>query len=96
MKKIYSKPSLEIELYEMSADIAANCGDRVNLGPEAPGYEICSDYSNDKNPGFGGDDDFEFFSLYTARDLGGTPFYADGAANCDCYYSSGGGNYFTS
>lgn len=94
MKKIYSKPVLEIEVYEMSADIAANCGNKVNLGPEAPGHEPCSDYTD--GPGFGGDDDFEFFSLYTTKSAGGTPFYSDGSADCDCYYNSGGAAYFTS
>ena len=95
MKKSYSKPIVEIEVYEMNADIASNCGDKVNLGPEAPGHTICEDYKG-SNPGFGGDNDFEFFTLYTTRSTGGTPFYSDGSAGCDCYYNSGGATYFTS
>lgn len=91
MKKVYSKPVIEIEVYEMSADIAANCGEKVTLGPEAPGYKVCGEFET----GFGGDDDFTSFSLYTTRN-GGTPFYENGAANCNCYYNSGGGMYFTS
>ena len=86
MKKVYSKPILEIEVYEMNADIAANCGNRVTLGPEAPGKVTCDEFK----------DAFEVFSLYTTRSTAGTPFYSDNSANCDCYYSSGGSTYFTS
>lgn len=85
MKKVYSKPLVEIEVYEMNADIASNCGRTVSLGPEAPGKTVCEEF----------EDAFEVFSLYGARSVG-TPFYSDGAANCDCYYSSGGAVYFTS
>lgn len=86
MKKVYSKPVVEIEVYEMNTNIAANCGAPVSLGPEAPGKVTCEEFK----------DAFEVFSLRNARAVGGTPFYDDGAANCDCYYSSGGGTYFTS
>lgn len=85
MKKAYSKPLLEIEVYELNTNIAANCGSKVSFGPEAPGKEVCDEFK----------DAFEVFSL-DARAVGGTPFYDDGAAHCDCYYSSGGGLYFTS
>ena len=85
MKKAYSKPLLEIEVYELNTNIAANCGSKVSLGPEAPGKVVCDEFK----------DAFEVFSLY-ARTTAGTPFYDDGSANCDCYYSSGGGLYFTS
>lgn len=86
MKKVYSKPTLEIEVYEMSSNIAHNCGSIVTLGPEAPGKDICKEF----------EDAWDVFSLKSTRATGGTPFYSDGAANCDCYYSSGGGIYFTS
>lgn len=76
---------MEIEVYKLNTDIAANCGETVTLGPEAPGKVICDEFK----------DAFEVFSLGT-RAASGTPFYDDGAANCDCYYSSGGGIYFTS
>lgn len=89
MKKMYSKPTLEIEVYEMSADFAANCGTVVTLGPEATGITPCAEFKK----GFGDDDDF---GLYSLRNSAGKPFYSDGSANCDCYYSSGGGTYFTS
>lgn len=86
MKKTYSKPVVVIEVYEMNTDIAANCGQVLTLGPEAPGYMICDEFKG----AFGDDDDFATFSLRN------TPFYEDGAANCDCYYTSGGKGYFTS
>lgn len=87
MKKLYTKPMIEIESYVLSDAIAAGCGKSVSLGPEAPGYTICDEFK----------DAFEVMSVNPkARTSGGTPFYADGAANCDCYYSSGGGIYFTS
>ena len=85
MKKAYSKPLLEIEVYELNTNIAANCESKVSLGPEAPGRVVCDEFK----------DAFEVFSLY-ARTKAGTPFYSDGAVSCDCYYSSGGGWYFTS
>ena len=91
MKKVYSKPTIEIEVYEMSADIASTCQTTVSLGPGAYDKPVCEEFDNS----FGDDDDFEFFSLYITRS-GGTPFYEDFTANCDCYYSAGGGIYFTS
>lgn len=90
MKKSYAKPLIEIESYELSASIAQSCVNPINLGPEAPGKDTCSAF----------DDSFEVFSfipgvgIQTAEN--GTPFYNDGAAECNCYYSSGGGLYFTS
>lgn len=89
MKKIYAKPMIEIETYELSASIAASCGSKVSLGPEAPGKTVCSEF----------EDAFDMFAFIPGvgiQSTGGTPFYSDGAANCDCYYSSGGGVYFTS
>ena len=85
-KKIYSKPLVEIEVYELNASIASNCGNTVSLGPEAPGKTTCDEFK----------DAFEVFSISPYALTNGTPFYSDGAANCDCYYSSGGGSYFTS
>ena len=89
MKKIYAKPMIEIETYELSASIAASCGSKVSLGPEAPGKTVCSEF----------EDAFDMFAFIPGvgiQSTGGTPFYSDGSANCDCYYSSGGGLYFTS
>ena len=81
---------MEIEVYELNTDIAANCGLTVNLGPGVlgdPDKQLCSDYK--------GAFDVVTFNL-SAQAEGITPFYADGAANCDCYYTSGGHGYFTS
>lgn len=89
MKKAYSKPVIEIEAYELSASIASSCGSKVTLGPEAPGKTTCEEFK----------DAFEVFAVIPGvgiQSTGGTPFYSDGSANCDCYYSSGGGLYFTS
>lgn len=89
MKKKYEKPVIEIEAYVLSAAIASNCGETVSLGPEAPDKTVCDEFK----------DGFEVLSINPGLNVmstGGTPFYTDGAANCDCYYSSGGGIYFTS
>lgn len=92
MRKVYSKPSIEIEVYELNAAIAANCGTRISFGPgaeERPDLEVCKEFEGAfdvvwLNPGA---------SVFST---GHTPFYADGAANCDCYYTSGNNGYFTS
>lgn len=86
MKKVYSKPMLEIEVYELNANIAANCGNTVSLGPEAPGHEICDEFK----------DAFDVVTYGLLSTENRTPFYSDGSANCDCYYSSGGAGFFTS
>ena len=90
MKKEYMKPYVEVEVYELDAAIAANCGQVISLGPEAPGKVVCEEF----------EDAFEVdgFSVrpYASINSGGTPFYADGSAHCDCYYSSGSNSYFTS
>lgn len=89
MKKTYAKPVIEIEAYTLSASLAATCGNTVSLGPEAPGKTVCDEFK----------DAFEVFAVIPGigiQSTGGTPFYSDGSANCDCYYSSGGGIYFTS
>lgn len=85
MKKVYSKPQVEIEVYQLSAAIAANCGNTVTLGPYAEGKVTCDEFK----------DAFEVYSV-TPYATGNTPFYSDNSANCDCYYSSGGAGYFTS
>ena len=110
MKKEYMKPYVEVEVYELDAAIAANCGQVISLGPEAPGKEICKEFEGafdvislgPEAPGKTTCDEFkdafEVFGLrpYASTNSGGTPFYNDGSAHCDCYYSSGSGNYFTS
>lgn len=90
MKKIYSKPNLEIEVYEMSANIAANCQTVIELGPEGPGVSICEDFKG------GFDGEFDEWSSFSLKKSGGNPFYEDPASGCDCYYNAGGEGYFTS
>ncbi len=80
-KKVYTRPLVEIEVYELNTSIAANCVSKVSFGPEAPGKEVCGEFG----------DVFEV-ALYTS----GKSFYSDGTAECDCYYTSGGQGYFTS
>ena len=94
MKKVYAKPVIEIEAYTLSASIAANCSNVISMGPGVPGvtegdYAMCDDYYESGfmsiiDPGF---------SILSDDPK---PFYSDGAAECDCYYQSGGMNYFTS
>lgn len=89
MKKVYAKPHVEVEVYQVDAAIAANCGQVISLGPEAPGKITCEEF----------EDAFDVFGVKPGVSMfatGGTPFYADGAAHCDCYYTSGTNNYFTS
>lgn len=90
MKKTYIKPLIEIESYELSGAIAYNCSNIITYGPGIPGsseYVQCDEF---KGSGF--------LSLTPEIGLNSAnkPFYPDGAANCDCYYTSGGKGYFTS
>ena len=90
MKKTYTKPLIEIEAYELNGAIAYNCGNVITLGPGVPGSEKYTQCKEFKESGF--------LSLTPEIGLNSDdkPFYSDGAANCDCYYSSGGKGYFTS
>lgn len=90
MRKAYVKPMVEIETYELSTSIAANCGSVVSLGPEAPGVVTCDEFKK------GYDEILSLRPGYSVMNTGGKPFYSDGKADCDCYYSSGGNIYFTS
>ena len=92
MKKEYSKPTLEVEVYQLNAALAAGCENLVSFGPGADGKRVCDEYK----------DAFEVQSIGGMGGLGimsttgNTPFYGDGAADCDCYYTSGGVVYVTS
>lgn len=90
MKKNYSKPLIEIESYTLSASLAASCGNVISLGPEAPGKTTCAEF----------EDSFNVTAFIPGLGIQGvaknTPFYDDGSANCDCYYTSGGQGYFNS
>lgn len=88
MKKVYMKPYIEVEVYALDAAIAANCGQIVSMGPEAPGYKTCDEFK----------DAFEMFVLNPSISTFSTekPFYADGSAGCTCYHTSADSSYFTS
>lgn len=84
MKKVYEAPIIEIEKYELSGSIAANCNIVVSNGPGIEGYLLCEDYKPED--GFGG------YALQRAVEASNVNFYED---TCDCYYSANG-QYWTS
>lgn len=88
MKKVYSKPLLEIEAYTLDASIAANCAFKINNGPEAPGHTGCDDFV----------DIFGTLNVQPSYGLMSKPknitFYLD--TNCDCYTTGGDYGYWTS
>lgn len=84
MKKVYEAPTLEIETYELDANIASNCGIVVSNGPALGDHQECEDYA-EKNP----------FGLFRARSaVYNVQFYED--TNCDCYTTGGDYGYWTS
>lgn len=94
MKKVYTKPLLMIEDYEINTAIAAGCSHTINLGSGGvPGHSACSDFGEDPWA----------FSTYSLNNwdegcAGGIPgeyrsFYEE---NCDCKYTAAGEGYFTS
>ena len=90
MKKTYAKPVIEIETYALSASIAASCASPITFGPGGGSHEVCDEFK----------DNWETFAVIPGigiqSNTPGQPFYNDNAAECDCYYSSGGGIYLTS
>ena len=91
MKKQYSKPFLEVEVYQLNAALAAGCTTIVSMGPgtEDGRHKMCSEY----------EDSWEIMSITGDMSLmtvgGNTPFY-DEKQYCDCYYTSGGTIFVTS
>ena len=85
MRKAYSAPQLELEIYNLSASIASNCTLVVNNGPAIVGYQdtACSNYV----------DPFPSTSSYRLRPSN-VSFYDDRV--CDCYTTGAGGSYWTS
>lgn len=89
MKKLYIKPSVEVDIYSLDTSIASasHCGIVVSNGPELGNHKLCDDYK-DKDP-FGG---------ANASIMSSTPknvqFYED--TNCDCYTTGGDYGYWTS
>lgn len=86
MKKIYEAPDLEIETYELNANIASNCSPVVDFGPG-----IVQENGTIENT-------CDFFKDPWAMALSvDTSFYEPGTGTtCTCYYSAGGEGYFTS
>lgn len=86
MKKAYEAPALEVEIFELNANIAGSCNTVVNSGPAIDGYRdtVCEGY-----------DDGEGGITWSARSAPlPTDFYDTSV--CDCKYSSTGQGYFTS
>lgn len=83
MRKAYSAPQLELEIYNLSASIASNCAVVVNNGPAMGEHTACEGYV----------DPFPSTSSYRLRPSNVT-FYED--TNCDCYTTQSGYGYWTS
>lgn len=80
MKKTYTAPTLEVEIYELDQSIASNCGIVVSNGPAEGSHEACEDYVAP-------------FSLRTTG-VYNVSFYED--TNCDCYTTGQDSGYWTS
>ncbi|MGM9601754.1 MAG: hypothetical protein ACI3W5_09295 [Faecousia sp.] len=80
MKKKYETPLLDLQIYELNADIAQNCNIVVTTGPEDLDHEACDDYM-----------EIEGISTSRMRTRSNVDFWD----NCDCY-TSASGDFFTS
>ena len=89
VKKIYAKPYVTIEEYELSSNIASNCTMVVNMGPEAlNAIKVCQDYY-DKTGEIPPENGIAAYSLpYNVQ------FWSD--ETCDCYFTAGDTGCFTS
>ena len=102
MKKVYSKPTIEVEIYEINTAIATGCGQVVNLGPGNTLHKTCDSYLEQMDMGGGvyaGDvyytdqhPDCELDSNHLSPAK--MNFYDDGG--CSCYLSAQGSTVFTS
>lgn len=85
MKKRYEAPLLEVERYELDANIASNCGIVVSNGPAIGDHEECGDY----------EDLFSTATYSLNREaIYNVQFYED--TNCDCYTTGSDYGYWTS
>ena len=73
MKKAYEAPLLEVETYELSANIASNCALVTDPGPGIDGHNQCDDYEGP----------WQQSTSYSLRPYD-VNFYDD-SNNCDCY-----------
>lgn len=85
MKKLYIKPSVEVDIYSLDTSIASHCHIVVSNGPAIGNHEQCHDYQDP----FGG---------ANASIMSSTPinvqFYD--VTTCDCYTTGGDHGYWTS
>lgn len=85
MKRVYEAPVLEIEIYQLDANIASNCTVVVNMGDEggSTGQPACDDYLG-----------------MVGRTRSNISSYAYNVnfweSTCDCYTTAGGPGFFTS
>lgn len=88
MKRTYTAPRLELEVYKLNVSIASNCNIVVHNGPVIEGstkYTTqCSDYY----------DPFATQSLLRSVRPKNVSFYDESV--CDCYTTGGNGSYWTS
>lgn len=85
MKKRYEAPLLEVERYELDANIASNCRIVVSNGPEIGDHKGCEDY---KDPFSTATYSLNREAIYNVQ------FYED--TNCDCYTTGSDYGYWTS
>lgn len=90
MKKAYIAPSLEVEQYQLDANIAQNCAYVVNMGGPggdlSKGEEFCKDYADLVGLPF---PDNKMASTFAYN----VNFWEH---TCDCYTTAGGVGVFTS
>lgn len=88
MKKKYLKPSFEIEIYQLDANIASNCTVVVTMGDYGGNLDAgeipCNDY-------------LEMVGLPTITGYSLRPYNVNfWEHTCDCYTTAGGAGFFTS
>ena len=88
MKKVYDAPKLEIEIYQLDANIASNCRVVVTMGAPGGGSAdkpFCEDYAGHVGLPWPGD---------TANPNAYNVNFWE--TNCDCYTTAEGEGFFTS
>lgn len=87
MKKVYEAPSLEIEIYQLDANIASNCTVVVTMGDYGGGSDdqpACNDY-------------LEMVGKPLVTSYSGRAYNVNfWETNCDCYTTAAGPGFFTS
>ena len=86
MKRVYEAPVLEIEIYQLDANIASNCKVVVSMGDYGggEGESACDDY-------------LAMVGLPATSSYSLRPHNVNFWENtCDCYTTAGGDGFFTS